>query len=305
MAKEKDEARRFLKDMDRLLAGEEVVPGEDATDDYRSAIDFARRLVEMGEGPSPAFQARLKERLLSKLAEQEAAAQQEGRPSRLWNVLDRLFPRSPVWRTAVATVVIVAVTAGVLWGTGVFTTAPAGVVEKAMLEEAELATGKAAPTEALAPRAGAVQDVQPEAEMAAEEAALPLTFDLQITAMAAVATVSQPTTVVPYQSEVPFNIAILNESSQPAMVTPFPPSVTIVEQATMRPVFTFEAGPGAREIPPSQRAGVLLLWKQLDDAGIQVPPGAYRVIVSPFTVSIGTEQFRVSPPFAEVIVAEP
>jgi hypothetical protein len=305
MAKGKDEESRFLRDIDRLLAGEEALSAEEATDDYRSAVDFARKLSEMSQGPSSAFQAQLKERLLQRLTEQEAAAEQGGRAGWLRDVLDRLFPRSPVWRTAVATVVIVAVTAGVLWGSGVFTTAPGAVVEKATTEETEMVAGKAAPSEALVPRAGTAEDAQPEAEMAAKEAGLPLTFDLRITATAAVATVPQPTVVSPYGSEVPFNIVILNAGSQPATVTPFPPSVTIVEQTTMRAVLIFEAGTGAKEIAPSESAVVPFVWKQLDGVGIQVPPGSYRVVVSPFTVSVGTEQFQVSPPSAEVLVAEP
>ena len=134
---ETSEEREFSENIDRLLAGEEVKAGEDVSEDYRMAINFAQKLTKHRDNPSPSFKAQLRERLLSKLAKQEA--QQEER-NWFWEGLRNLIPQSPVWRTAAATVVIAvqnpvwrAATAtvviavlvvGVLWGAGIFTQEP-------------------------------------------------------------------------------------------------------------------------------------------------------------------------------------
>lgn len=121
MGKESDEGKQFSEYLDRLLAGEDIEAGEDADEDYRTAINFAKKLTEFHADPSPHFKAKLKERLLLELAKQEAASHQKERVNWFWEGLRNLIPQSAVWRTATVTVVLMLMVVGSLWGTGVFT----------------------------------------------------------------------------------------------------------------------------------------------------------------------------------------
>ncbi len=133
MGKESNEEKQFSEDVDRLLAGQEVEGGKDAGEDYRAAINFAKRLTEFHADPSPHFKARLKERLLLELAKQEAAARQKAKGNRFWEGLKNLLPREAVWRNATATAVLMLVAVGVLWGTGVFS--PSATPERELAPE--------------------------------------------------------------------------------------------------------------------------------------------------------------------------
>ena len=124
MARERDEEREFIENIERLLAGEEVTVGKDMSEDYRTAFDFARKLTDSRADPSPVFQQQLKDRLLLQMTKQEMEARQKAKLSSIWEFLGNLVPRSPVWRTAAATLVVALATVGVLWRTGMFTPAP-------------------------------------------------------------------------------------------------------------------------------------------------------------------------------------
>ncbi|MFC1845790.1 hypothetical protein ACFLYM_00045 [Chloroflexota bacterium] len=109
--------KKFTEYIDKLLAGEEVSPGDDISDEMRSALDFARVMLSNRDEPSPAFRAQLRERLLQKLYEQEAEASRAAEEKK--NPLDwirNLLPPRPAWRlvTSAALVVLVAVI-GVIW----------------------------------------------------------------------------------------------------------------------------------------------------------------------------------------------
>ena len=97
MTGEINEDREFSENVDRLLEGEEVEVAEDATEDYRTAIQFAQKLREHVEEPSPAFKDGLRSRLLTGMA--EAERRREDKAS-FWETLGNMVPRSPVWRSA-------------------------------------------------------------------------------------------------------------------------------------------------------------------------------------------------------------
>ena len=59
--------------------------------------------------------------MLQKLAKQEAEERQKEKSGWFWEGLRSLVPQNPVWRNATATVIMMLLTVGVLWGTGVFT----------------------------------------------------------------------------------------------------------------------------------------------------------------------------------------
>ncbi len=86
MGKETDREREFSENIDRLLAGEEVTAGKDMDEDYQTAIDFSKKLIESRVDPSPHFKAQLKQRLLLKLAQQEAETARQKERATLWSV---------------------------------------------------------------------------------------------------------------------------------------------------------------------------------------------------------------------------
>jgi len=169
MAREKDEEREFIENIERLLAGEEVTVGREKSEDYRTAFDFARKLTESRSDPSPVFKQQLKDRLLLRLTEREMEVRQKVKFGSIWEFLANLVPRSPVWRTAAATLVIVLVTVGVLWRTGMFTR-EAGLEELARESEQEIMT--AAPEAGLKAFEGVVEEEIEAAEAEEEEAPL-------------------------------------------------------------------------------------------------------------------------------------
>lgn len=114
------EEREFAKRVDEFLAGKEIKIDETLDEQYRSNVDFSRKIVECRGEPSPSFQEGLKKRLLSKLADQEAAkVRQRSEHTSFWDWLRNLVPHSPAWKTAAVTVTIV-VLALVVWRTGLF-----------------------------------------------------------------------------------------------------------------------------------------------------------------------------------------
>ena len=117
-SKKSDFEKKFSQAIDRMLAGEKIEPYADMPDDYREAINFARKLISLKGSPRPSFEAELKDSLLSKLSEMEHERPQN---NRFWEELKHLVPQRPVWRAVAASLVVVIVGVGVIWGTGVFT----------------------------------------------------------------------------------------------------------------------------------------------------------------------------------------
>jgi hypothetical protein len=113
--------KEFSEAIDRMLAGEKIEPYADMPDDYQEAIEFAQKLIELKGVPRPSFKAELRDSLLSKLSEIE----QEGpRRNWFWERLRHLVPQRPVKRAVAASLLVVIVAGGVIWGTGILTPPP-------------------------------------------------------------------------------------------------------------------------------------------------------------------------------------
>ncbi len=76
MGRERDIAKKFTENLDRILAGEEIKADPAMDAELRAALDFARKMAALRTAPSAPYQARLKAALLQKLDEQEALAQE-------------------------------------------------------------------------------------------------------------------------------------------------------------------------------------------------------------------------------------
>ena len=294
MPKRKREEQEFLKNIERLVAGEEISISEDAGEDFRTAMEFSRRLPDLYAGPSPEFKERLKGRLLVKLAQQDAATRERATTHRFWDFLARVMPQSPVWRTATVTLVVLVAVVTVLWRTGMFVGAP----------------GEEAPMLEAAPRGGeqATMSIQAEAEEAAAEA--PLVGAAKETPMPSVAMEEVPAPVIElrstpgepvvseYGQEVSFELVFSNTTEETVTATPFPPRVTIVGALALRPARIVPEGAQTVEIGALGNATHSLVWDQRDDAGAQVAPGWFSLYVGSMTVTRGDESVETGFPVA-------
>src|SRR4030042_3214572 len=95
MKKDKSTEKQFLEYLDRLLAGEEITVGDEVSDDLRSALEHARKMLAFREEPSAAFRAELRDRLLRQVSQRRAAAYPAAKPKGLWERLDRVLPPPP------------------------------------------------------------------------------------------------------------------------------------------------------------------------------------------------------------------
>ncbi|MBI4286381.1 MAG: hypothetical protein HY670_10875 [Chloroflexi bacterium] len=227
MGKEEERiAREFSENIDRMLAGKEVEISDAAGDDYRTALDFTRRLIEMRAAPRPAFRTQLKERLLARVRQAEA------RQGAFWGTLHNIV-YSPVWRAVTATVVVVLVAVGVMWGQGVFTpSGDQGFISQPSVSDKSIATEGAPP----APSAARTPDMTAGVTMAAPEtgpamAAAPPPVTVTATAAPTVTPAPLPT-------------------PKPTPPPPAPP-VTVTATATPTPVPTPTPSPTPTTPPPA------------------------------------------------------
>jgi hypothetical protein len=252
MSDEIGEEREFSEKIDRLLAGEEVQAGEDASEDYRTTINFAQKLTSLRSDPSPHFKGQLRKRLLSKLADQQAEkTRPKEKGSAFREAFRNLIPRNPVWRTATATVTVAVLAIIVLWGSGIFTPAP----------------------EQMGVR-GPVPEVAPVPQMAPS----PAEGGLQTSAVVE-APVSE-TVVAAFSEEVKIDLVFRNVSSESMRVAPFPPAIHVIRAETDEVIRSLAEGNESRELLPSGTLDYILVWDQLDDNRRQVDPGRYSIFVN-------------------------
>jgi hypothetical protein len=122
MKKDKSKEKQFLEYLDRLLAGEDIRPGEEASHEVRSALEHARRMLAFREEPSLAFKAELKNKLLRQLAEKQAPA---ARRERFGERMANIFPPRSVLIAVTSTAVLVLLAfIGVVWFAGRQAAAP-------------------------------------------------------------------------------------------------------------------------------------------------------------------------------------
>ena len=118
MKEDKYNEKQFIEYLDRLLAGEEISLGDDVSDEVRSSLEFARKMLAYRDDPSSDFRESLRSSLRQKLAAEEATITSKGTGFREW--LANLFPpKRPVFigiTSAVVAVLLIFV--GTVWYTG-------------------------------------------------------------------------------------------------------------------------------------------------------------------------------------------
>jgi len=258
MKKESEEAKLFSEQLDRLLAGEEIKTGGEMNDDIRQALNFAGEIKAMRSEPSPQYQALLKNKLLARIHAGEAEPEQK------LSWLDK-FVRQPVWRTVTA-VVVIAIISGIIWAAGFFKAPQSPEVtsernQTMTATDTGIAMAPAPVTSAPALKAAGA------APPSFEAAAVPL---LQ-------ASGTTDKIVYTNSSSDPVNITITleNVTGQPLSIPQYPPILSLMQSATMQPVYTFMAGNIAETLAPGASVTYSVTWDQLDAGGHLVAPGSY------------------------------
>ena len=243
MDRERETEKKFAEYLDRILAGEEIKADPAMDEELRAALDFARKMGELGAKPSAQYQARLKASLLQKLEEQEAP-QKEKRGS-FWDV----FRSHPAWQGAVAVlVVIIALT--IVWRAGFFQplmTPP----EQAKVPATSAPTTKATPaatTAAPVPAPGTLVSIEAKTDKAAYQPG----------------------------EDVKIELSMRNVSQKQLTVQDFPPILSLMQEDTKQPVYTFTAGEATRTLAPNEVARYTYTWKQVDFKGNPVS-GSYYI----------------------------
>ena len=231
--------------IDRMLAGEKTEPYADMPDDYREAIDFAQKLIDLKRAPRPSFKAELKDSLLSKLSEMEE--ERAGR-IRFWERLKHLIPQRPLWRAVAASLAVVIVAGGVILGTGILSKPPI--------------PAPTTPYEEPPPIIGPA-------------GLIPLALQLEITPAKADHLTGE---------DIKLGFKFKNIVSEPVIITPFPPTIGVAplrmddrKDWKEQVIRSFPAGPGELSLQPGETAKYTLIWDQKDDNEQQVIPGWYGI----------------------------
>lgn len=253
---------RFTEDIERLLRGEQPVSVADG--DYKATLDFAGQLMSLREEPEPGFADRLRQDLMVRFVEQDAAASRSAQPS----LLERLLG-SHALRLAVASTFIVLAAVGLVWRAGYLSP---------MMEQAgdapppALDGGGAEPSaemEEAAPEMARVgeEDAEEESAAMAPAAALPVS-------VAGYAAVTHT-----WGQDIEISILFKNDGPEGATLSPFPPAVFVREAGTDRVVYGFDSGTSQLALSSMESTTYDIVWDQKDWSGAPVEPGRYEVDV--------------------------
>jgi len=272
MGKENKGQREFLDNIDKLLVGKDIEDNEGMSEEYRSTIQFARKLTDASVKPSPEFKERLKKRLVLQLVNQAVAEREKVRSNGFWEVLQNLVPQSPVWRTAAATLVVAIVAVSVMWRTGMFTETVMPESEQ-MLTESLKFTGAGEDSEAM------ISGAMPETEEAEEEVTRQTVLGLETTEVI----------TARYGEEIRSELTFVNNSAEAITINRYPPLINIVAGKTLRPVYSIPSGETSVTLLPSEATTYTLIWNQRTGEDVQVESGWYNIIIGGISITSETD----------------
>lgn len=292
----KDKEKEFTEYVERILSGEEAEMGEDADEDFRSAADFASKLVELRGAPSEQFKGQLKEKLMGELVKKQVEETYPGQEGNwFWNALGKLIPQSPVMRTAAATFVVILVTVGVFWRTGIFF--PQAGTESQDMLAGVFAVEEAESGELVIEKSGApVEDAEAPpprvmlTETDEESQSMPI-LEMEMLPAGEI--------IAAYGETVAIDLNFRNMTEDTIILNNYPPSINIVGGVAMRPVLLLVAGTESKELAPGETVHYAVSWNQRDSDGAQVIPGEYTIYIGEIMVLQGID------PVIEVAVGFP
>lgn len=111
MNKKINTEKEFSENLDSMLTGQKPEVSAVYDDDFRTALNFASKIIELRPLPQPEFEVKLKQRLLSRLASDRRKVKSRWFLERWGDILT-----APVWRTVTtAAVIIIMLVAGAFW----------------------------------------------------------------------------------------------------------------------------------------------------------------------------------------------
>ncbi len=264
--------KEFSRDLDRMLAGQKPEENHDLGDDYLTAIGFARKLIGLRSEPRSDFAAGLKQRLLSRIADRGQVMQVS-----LWERWSSLLGR-PLWRTAIASVLVVALSVAVIWGTGILPGGMQSTDFDAVYEGAQDTDTGVAQQPKTSPERNSITAPSPAPTppplVSSQHAA-----SLQVSAV----------TAKPFYfpgEEVEINLSLTNSTQEPLTVAYFPPYTEISRRGIL--LRTFDRGNQDVRLVAGETVTYTLLWDQLDSHGKPVSPALYEVDVEYITLTRGS-----------------
>lgn len=272
---DKNREKEFSEYIDRILAGEDVRPGDDIGEDMRTAIEFSKEMTRMRGGPSAAFREELKRKLLHELVERDiAASQQEKKAHRSYGTL---------WRSlTTAVIVIVLALVGVFWYIGGFpwTEGPEEMEPSATTPLQPTYTTTPAPTATTpAPTVQPTTTMAPTVAEPGEETTIPSTTEPSPTQLPAksvsLTAAFDKETYLPGEP-VTVEVTFTNITGGPLLFSPFPPSFEVYSfGGSGAVVYTFPPGDSSLAVPKGNSVTHTIVWDQRDAQGRQVPCGQY------------------------------
>ena len=268
MKDEREEARQFTEELDKMLAGKETGAGHD--EKMLRTLDFARKIRASRNEPSAQFESRLKQRLLTKMAERNEAKQKT-------NWLTALI-RQPVWRTVTA-VLVIAIVAGAAWGAGIFRNSENhnGSTDRTITMNATTATQTSVPESTQTPMLAAT--APPNAAGAVPSlgaGASPAPTTTLVTIPAPVLLISASTDRTSYAAGdiIDIKITMQNTAAESITLDNTPPNLSIMSLETQQPVYTFNSG-GRKSVIDAN--GVATYTWELNTSNSPLPKGSYYI----------------------------
>jgi hypothetical protein len=240
MSRESENEKEFLKNLDRLLAGEKSEIDQMMEAESSASIEFAQKLLSLRITPDIKFKTQLKARLLQKIVEQEEL----NRTQRKRGWFSGFGAHPMVWQ-AISVVLVMVVIGSVFWGTGVFNPHGRQPVTTPVVSATKTTTTTYATTSTAIPP-GPLQ-------------------------------ANAGTDKTSYQAgdNVRIEVQLTNISANMIKLEKFPPIVSLMQADTLQPVYTFTTESYERVLNPQDTVKFVLLWNQHDAKGNAVSPGVY------------------------------
>jgi hypothetical protein len=237
MGREKQLEKKITQNLDRILAGGEIKPDPAMDKELGDTLNFARKMAALRPAPSAQYQSRLKAQLLQKLEEREALKRE--RWSGFWSMLRT----NRVWQGAAAALFVIIIIS-IVWRSGFFQPA----FESPSTTYPAATTTQGAPAPAAAPFPATLISVDATTDKATYRPGEPVVI----------------------------NLNMKNVSPDPITLDKFPPILSLMNEETGQPVYTFSAGKNNLTLMPNADARFTLTWNEVDFYGRPVT-GKYYI----------------------------
>ena len=102
MSREEEKDKLVLKNLDRIVAGDELQDEFGLDDETRKALELTREMTAWSKSPHKEFKRTLKAQLIHQLAEREKKETSKYGGSEFWQLLHR-----PAWQLTVGAIIAV------------------------------------------------------------------------------------------------------------------------------------------------------------------------------------------------------